>query len=374
MDFSWQAPARACGQPASSAGRSGAKRRRKNETLEKTPAGETIVVGSVCSGLLTEAWALESIGVPCRHAFAAEADAKLRAFISQNHEVHIVFEDVQSDKFHSQAPPVDLFVAGFPCQPFSDAGKHLGAADKRGEIILDIICYLTRCLPSAFLLENVIGLVTRHGKTFEQILLLLRDIRRGDKQRAYKIYWKVMNSAAYGAVPQNRKRVYIVGILASQRRASFCWPRQVPCPPLTEILDVVRATPLSEPTSPLARTKLRRAYAKAKAAGIDPRKQCIAVNCDARECTWKLNSTPCLTSTRGAGSGFWISTRGGRMTTAELCRLQGMAPIQNFAGLSARQLGHAVGNAFTQTVIARILAKLLPAAGLTGPLRELRAG
>eukprot|EP00959_Pyramimonas_sp_CCMP1952_P104601 2186296-Pyramimonas_sp.AAC.1 len=49
----------------------------------------------------------------------------------------------------------ELFTAGFPCQPFSQNGRHLGESDDRGGVIKDIIKYLKRAQPWAFVLENV---------------------------------------------------------------------------------------------------------------------------------------------------------------------------------------------------------------------------
>ena len=297
--------------------------------------------------------------------FAVEKDKKLRAFIRANHKVETVFKNIQSALFHAEAPRVDVFVAGFPCQPFSDAGQGFGTADVRGKIIYDIVKYVKVRLPTAFLLENVSGLVHRHPNTFEHILLLLNDIRDKRGQPMYTVNWKLLNSNVVGYVPQSRNRVYIVGVLKNAQTEPFKWPSLVTPPGLSELLDPVPATPLALPKSSLATSKLKAAYAQARSAGADPSSQCIVVNCDARSCSWNVDSTPCLTADRGASRGFWISSRGGRMTVAELCRLQGMDPITNSAGLTDRQLGYAVGNSFTQTVIARVLAQLLYSAGLT---------
>ena len=61
--------------------------------------------------------------------------------------------------FMKRAGHVDLFTAGFPCQPFSIQGAGLGKHDSRGSVIKDICSYLERAKPKAFILENVGGLV-----------------------------------------------------------------------------------------------------------------------------------------------------------------------------------------------------------------------
>lgn len=104
----------------------------------------------------------------------------------------------------SEIPDFDVLCAGFPCQPFSIAGKRLGFEDTRGTLFFDVARILKEKKPKAFLLENVKGL-TNHddGRTLEVILKTLNDL-------GYNAYWKVLNAKKYG-VPQNRERWYCIG-------------------------------------------------------------------------------------------------------------------------------------------------------------------
>lgn len=111
----------------------------------------------------------------------------------------------------SQIPDFDVLLAGFPCQPFSAAGIRKGFMDTRGTLFFNIEKILKERKPSAFLLENVEGLVThdrenlKHpiGRTLSTILSSLREM-------GYLTSWAVLDSCKYG-VPQRRKRIYIVG-------------------------------------------------------------------------------------------------------------------------------------------------------------------
>ena len=85
-------------------------------------------------------------------------------------------------------PDHDILLAGFPCQPFSIAGKGLGFADTRGTLFFNIEAILQAKRPKAFLLENVKRLTTHdNGQTFTVILEKLRGL-------GYTVYHKVFNS------------------------------------------------------------------------------------------------------------------------------------------------------------------------------------
>lgn len=100
----------------------------------------------------------------------------------------------------------DLLVGGFPCQPFSVAGKRKGIADERGDLFFELARILEAKRPRYFIFENVPGLLgIEKGQTFKVILETLVDL-------GYCVEWLVHDSAGFG-VPQSRKRVYLAGCL-----------------------------------------------------------------------------------------------------------------------------------------------------------------
>lgn len=104
--------------------------------------------------------------------------------------------------------PFDLLLGGFPCQPFSYAGKRMGFGDTRGTLFFEIERLLEKYRPKAFLLENVRGLYSHDkGRTFNTIMDKLHNL-------GYGTYDLLQNSSNFG-VPQNRVRLYIVGILGA---------------------------------------------------------------------------------------------------------------------------------------------------------------
>jgi len=107
-----------------------------------------------------------------------------------------------------------LLLAGFPCQPFSYAGKRRGFGDTRGTLFFEIERILNKYKPRAFLLENVRGLKTHDGgRTFDTIISKLEEL-------GYGTHELLLNSSDFG-VPQNRVRLYILGILGSKPQMSL---------------------------------------------------------------------------------------------------------------------------------------------------------
>ena len=108
-----------------------------------------------------------------------------------------------------ELPDIDLICGGFPCQPFSVSGRRLGLADTRGTLFHEIVRVAEARRPAYLLLENVPGLLNHEGgKTFGVILSAIHEL-------GYSLEWCVLNSANFG-VPQQRRRVYIVGYLDSR--------------------------------------------------------------------------------------------------------------------------------------------------------------
>lgn len=99
----------------------------------------------------------------------------------------------------------DILCAGFPCQPFSQCGKHKGFEDKRGSLFFHIMKFVKYHNPKIIILENVQGLLNHdNGKTFDKIKCEIENIN-------YTITYKVIKCSDYG-IPQMRKRLFIIGI------------------------------------------------------------------------------------------------------------------------------------------------------------------
>lgn len=107
-------------------------------------------------------------------------------------------------------PEADVVVGGFPCQPFSNAGNRLGTEDDRGNLYLEVLKMIESKKPKVVVMENVRGLLSMKNKDgsklIDTIVYLLENTEPG-----YKAHVKLLKASDYG-VPQNRYRVFIVGI------------------------------------------------------------------------------------------------------------------------------------------------------------------
>jgi DNA (cytosine-5)-methyltransferase 1 len=107
-------------------------------------------------------------------------------------------------------PDCDVLVGGFPCQSFSVAGKRGGFDDARGTLFFEVARILAEKKPKVVLLENVKGLVGHDkGRTLNTIVTALNEC-------GYTVDFEVLNSKYFG-VPQNRDRIFIVGVLNGEQ-------------------------------------------------------------------------------------------------------------------------------------------------------------
>lgn len=132
-----------------------------------------------------------------------------------------IFGDItQIDEKH--IPDHDILLAGFPCQPFSQAGLKKGFSDTRGTLFFDIERILKEKKPQAFLLENVKQLKGHDkGNTLKTIIEHLKNIGYTN------IQYEILKAREFG-LPQNRERIYIVGFLDENIKFDFPKPTSEP--------------------------------------------------------------------------------------------------------------------------------------------------
>ena len=182
-----------------------------------------IKIGTDCSGIEAPIEALKKIcdvyDCSFTHVFSSEIDKYALQYIRDNHKPQIIFGDMTKRNI-IDVPDIDLYVSGFPCQPFSRANKFKTDVDPRLNLFNNCLDVIRNKTPKIFILENVKTLVTlNNGKYFNEILSILNSLN------IYDIYWKVVNSKDYG-IPHCRDRLYIIGIQKSLSKYKFNFPKK----------------------------------------------------------------------------------------------------------------------------------------------------
>jgi DNA (cytosine-5)-methyltransferase 1 len=175
--------------------------------------------------------AMHRLGGEC--VFASEIDTEARKTYEYNYKSispelftkGLFNDDIRQITPHD-IPDFDVLCAGFPCQPFSQAGYKRGFNDnhksERGNLFFNIVDIIEAKQPKAFFLENVRGLVNHDsGRTFK----IIRDIL--ETELGYSFYFKVVKASDYG-LPQLRPRVFMVGFKNEGLLRSFNFPAHKP--------------------------------------------------------------------------------------------------------------------------------------------------
>ena len=156
----------------------------------------------------------KELGIEIENVFSSE----INKYSIETYKANFNDEEIKGDIMEiseKEIPNFDILLAGFPCQPFSQAGKQKGLDDPRGQLFFEIIRIIKAKKPKAFLLENVKRLKTHdNGKTLELMLEELKKI-------GYKnLHFEVLRAKDFG-VPQNRERLFIVGFKDGKKKFEF---------------------------------------------------------------------------------------------------------------------------------------------------------
>jgi DNA (cytosine-5)-methyltransferase 1 len=250
----------------------------------------------------------------------------------------------------SEIPAHDILTGGFPCQPFSVAGRREGFRDPRSNVFYKITEILDHHTPACVILENVKNLTTHDsGTTFKFVLSEL-------EARGYHVKYQVLNTAQITGVPQHRERIYIVGIRDTTAYDAFTldFP-DIPKQPVSALLDATvpdkyyytQGTKAWDLVGPMAMEpdtvyQYRRVYIRENKSG---------------EC-------PTLTANMGHGGHnvpLVIDAKGKRKLTPRECfRFQGFPDSFVLPPLSDSKLYALAGNAVSLPVVERIASRLVP--------------
>ena len=169
-----------------------------------------------CAGIGGFRLGLEALHWNC--VFSCEINKQCELTYKSNFGIEFDDYDI-ADVQMGKLPHFDVLCAGFPCQPFSIAGKRLGYADNRGNVLFYLLEIIKFAQPPVVFLENVPNFATHdNGLTF-------RLLKEALQQVGYTVYATMLDSANFG-VPQQRKRMYIVACHQDRRDKAFAFTKR----------------------------------------------------------------------------------------------------------------------------------------------------
>ncbi len=196
-----------------------------------------IKIGAQFSGVGAFDQALKRLNIEYENIYQADWDKYARQTYLHNYEEPIYYikdvHDTPTQEITEKYGSLDIAMFSPPCQAFSLAGKRLGKDDKRGILFFNSYEFIQINKPRYFIFENVKGLLSDDGgKTFSEWVNMLGGksvngnpvIFPYEESVPYHIYWKVLNAKDYG-VPQNRERVFIIGIRDDEDN-NFNFPKE----------------------------------------------------------------------------------------------------------------------------------------------------
>ena len=333
---------------------------------DKPRVPRVLKFGSDFSGLDSAWLALKRLKIPAKLVFCSDNNAACKQLLLKLHEPERFYNDV-SGRSPSELEYCDLYVTTPPCQAWSSAGQRRGLQDSegRGIVLQESVRYVQAMKPRVVCLENVKGMMSK------KFLPVFKGVKKAMRSLGYNVYSTVLNSADF-KVAQDRKRVFIVAIRTDSQRAGFRWPKPEGRAKLADVLDPVKATdkPCRLPRAPRASSLARKACQEVFRAGVDPREVPVAVDVDAspRFASYGVNICKTMTKSRAATGGFWVSTRGRKMTLQEIMRVSGLQDDElgwKSAGVTEKQVGGMLGNSVPVPLMAAVLRQAMIAGGLT---------
>jgi DNA (cytosine-5)-methyltransferase 1 len=278
--------------------------------------------------------------------FANDMVEQSKKMYDLNFDHTLTLEDLNKIK-PEDVPPHDILTGGFPCQPFSIAGKQEGFDDKRSNVFWKILELIDYHQPKAVILKNLVS--HDEGNTFETIKSKLEE-------RGYHLRFKVLNTAKITGIPQHRERIYIVCVKSQAVFDTFS----------LDFPDIVKR-PIADFIEPNAPAKyyytdssstfeLLKEAVKKKNTIYQYRRVYVREN--------KSNECPTLTANMGGGGHnvpIILDDKGIRKLTPRECfNFQGFPASYNLPNLADSHLYKLAGNAVSVPVVKLIANRLIP--------------
>nr|WP_276058863.1 DNA (cytosine-5-)-methyltransferase [Acinetobacter baumannii] len=170
--------------------------------------------------------------------FANDIERSVKETYEYNLGKILIKSIIDVDKNKEIPNDIDVVLAGIPCQPFSNAGNRGSMEDDRGQLFLQVMQVIDLKKPKVVIFENVKGFLSAKD---DQGLFMPQRLSNELYEHGYNTYWKLLNAADYG-VPQNRQRVFIIGI-RKDINVDFTFPE----PPICNKEDLTVGSVINKP-------------------------------------------------------------------------------------------------------------------------------
>ena len=316
-----------------------------------------IKVGTDFSGIGSPEAALKRLNIPHHNVFACDIDKYARQSFLELNSPDLFYDDITT-RDYKEVPQLDLYVAGFPCQSFSHAGKRGGFNDTRGTLFYNVAEFIKVNQPECFILENVKGLLSHdNGRTYQTITDVLTNgggtlngqmgMNTIEDGLGYHVYTKVLNTKDYG-IPQNRERIFIVGF---KYWKTFNFPIKIPLK--LKLKDMLQDNPNSKYI--LSKKMVENIFEPSKG---DWKSGSMTIDTNIAKC---INARVFKMGRADTDNYITVDDKIRRLTPLECWRLQGFTDEEFYKAQkvnSDTQLYKQAGNSITVNVMTAILKKI----------------
>ncbi len=316
-----------------------------------------IKVGTDFSGIGSPEAALKRLNIPHHNVFACDIDKYAKQSFLELNSPDLFYDDITT-RDYKEVPQLDLYVAGFPCQSFSHAGKRGGFNDTRGTLFYNVAEFIKVNQPECFILENVKGLLSHDsGKTYQTITDVLTNgggtfngqmgMDTIEDGLGYHVYTQVLNTKDYG-IPQNRERIFIVGF---KHWRTFNFPVKLPLK--LKLKDMLQDNPNSKYI--LSEKMVENIFEPSKG---DWKSGSMTIDTDIAKC---INARVFKMGRADTDNYITVDKKIRRLTPLECWRLQGFTDEEFYKAQkvnSDTQLYKQAGNSITVNVMTAILKKI----------------
>lgn len=335
---------------------------------------EPIRYAEFCTGVGGFRLGIEASGIKAVPVYTNEIDDNCEKTYKQNFGIGFDSKDIFGIN-PSDLPNFDMLCAGFPCQPFSAAGKELGFEDSRGTVFFRLMSVIELKKPRIVFLENVPNLV-RHdkGRTFRVITEKLTD-------SGYSLSSAILDSAYFG-IPQSRSRIYIVGLrkdIYGERKVEFTEKRTEKTVFRPFIIHGDRSIPVTKRWDEYIDYYLGIRTIEEMSFDVPRTRKTlerVATNCDLNDCVFQVRSSgvralsidsplPTLTVLNSGGGAHIpiLSKERRHLSINEMKRVMGFPDSYDFSAVSRTDAAKQLANAVCPPVIESIFRDIAAAIG-----------